>query len=234
MMDSVQEEARKEEEKERQEMADAMQEDNAAWGEVDVDATVVGAERALGAAMISLREHMVDMKSSSSNLLNAYRTTTNEAKRLSNVYQESKQQRINVRQTLMLESSKLVQGLRNSRDHRSTQLLLMNRMLQETHVSGDDSKGSEGSALVFACFCLIVLCTNDTVLLLCINNFFSPPLPPLPPLLLPLHLDPVAPDTIVGRTRRNQTNAGKKFTAINVAHLSECKCRDFVNIRRHK
>ena len=234
MMDSVQEEARKEEEKERQEMADAMQEDNAAWGEVDVDATVVGAERALGAAMISLREHMVDMKSSSSNLLNAYRTTTNEAKRLSNVYQESKQQRINVRQTLMLESSKLVQGLRNSRDHRSTQLLLMNRMLQETHVSGDDSKGSEGSALVFACFCLIVLCTNNTVLLLCINNFFSPPLPPLPPLLLPFHLDPVAPDTIVGRTRRNQTNAGKKFTAINVAHLSECKCRDFVNIRRHK
>jgi hypothetical protein len=185
MMDSVQEEARKEEEKERKEMEDAMQEDNAAWGEVDVDATVVGAERALGEAMLSLREHMVDMKSSSSNLLNAYRTTTNEAKRLSNVYQESKQQRINVRQTLMLESSKLVQGLRNSRDHRSTQLLLMNRMLQETHVSGDVSKGSEGSALVFACFCLIVLCTNDTVLLLCINKFF---LPPLSPRLFPLFM----------------------------------------------
>ena len=132
--------------------------------------------------MISLREHMVDMKSSTSNLLNAYQTTTNEAKRLSNVYQESKQQRINVRQTLMLESSKLVQGLRNSKDDRSAQLLLMNRMLQETHVSGDVSKGSEGPALVFACFCLIVLRTNDTVLLLCINNF-------VPPLFLPLLLD---------------------------------------------
>jgi ribosomal protein L29 len=122
IMTSVQEARKEEEMEDMHEKAD------------DTFYSADSSDRELSDAMAALNECMSDVKSSTSNLLHAYQKTTNEPKRLSTVYQESKQKKMNLRQILMFETSKLVKGLQKSGDDQSAQLLLMNRMLQETNV----------------------------------------------------------------------------------------------------
>ena len=88
----------------------------------------------LSNAFSELRAIIFDVRASSAILLAAYDATTNEASRLSRACKDDRAQRTRTRQTMMTEAQKLAIRLERESDDGTKQLVLMNQMLQETHV----------------------------------------------------------------------------------------------------
>jgi len=118
----------REEAKKKDELAekDAKKEENEYKQSTQLN-NINDAYRGLRTAMSTLRTFIEEARTSTSDLRVAYTKTTDEARRLARSYREDRSQNVRMRQTLMSESQKLVNGLQNSDGDRALQLTLMNR-----------------------------------------------------------------------------------------------------------
>ena len=123
MMRTVREEAKKKDELAEK---DAKKEENEYKQSTQLN-NINDAYRGLRTAMSTLRTFIEEARTSTSDLRVAYTKTTDEARRLARSYREDRSQNVRMRQTLMSESQKLVNGLENSDGDRALQLTLMNR-----------------------------------------------------------------------------------------------------------